>query len=97
MKNYSLKVEYKLKMRGPRANFLRLERTRMRGGSLMLLPIERQKVKGIGPSALEEKVRDREQEPTGASDGPAIATSFGHDIDTGLQELKGLNRRDMRA
>ena len=29
------------------------ERTRMRSGSLMLLPIEGQKVDGIGPSSLE--------------------------------------------
>jgi len=69
----------------------------MRGGSLMLLPIEGQKVKGIGPSALEEGVRDREQEPTGTPDRAAIAASFRHDVDTGLQEMKGLNRRDMRA
>ena len=63
----------------------------------MLLPIEGQKVEGIGPSALEEGVRNREQEPARASDGPAITTSFGHDVDTGLKELKSLNRRDMRA
>ena len=63
----------------------------------MLLPIEWQKVEGIGPSALEERVRDREQEPTGTTDGPTIATSLGHDVDTGLKEMKGLNRRDMGA
>ena len=64
---------------------------------LMLLPIEGQKVEGIGPSALEEGVRNREQEPARTTDGSAIATSFGHDIDTGLKEEKGLNRRDMGA
>jgi len=32
----------------------------MRSGILMLLPIEGQKVEGIGPSPLEEGVRDRE-------------------------------------
>ena len=37
----------------------------MRSGILMLLPIEGQKVEGIGPSPLEEGVRDREEEPTG--------------------------------
>ena len=57
----------------------------MRGGSLMLLPIEGQKIKGIGPSALEEGVRDREQEPAGPSDRPAIAASFRHDVNTGLK------------
>ena len=61
------------------------ERTGMRGGSLMLLPIEGQKVEGIGPSPLEEGIRDREQEPAGTPDGPAIAASFRHDIDTGLK------------
>ena len=64
---------------------------------LMLLPIEGQKVKGIGPSTLEEGVRDREQEPTRPSDGPAITTSFGHDVNTGLKKVKSLNRRDMGA
>ena len=63
----------------------------------MLLPIEGQKVEGIGPGPLEEGVRDREQEPARTPDGPAITTSLGHDIDTGLKEVKGLNRRDMRA
>ena len=63
----------------------------------MLLPIEGQKVEGIGPSAFEEGIRDREQEPARPSDGAAIATSLGHDIDTGLKKVKGLNRRDMRA
>ena len=37
-----------------------LERTGMRSGILMLLPIEGQKVEGIGPGPLEEGVRDRE-------------------------------------
>ena len=73
------------------------KRTRMSDLCLMLLTIEGQKVEGIGPSALEEGIRDREQEPAGASNGPTIATSFGHDVDTGLQEVKGLNRRDMGA
>ena len=36
------------------------KRTRMRGGSLMLLPIEGQEIEGIGPSAFEERIRDRE-------------------------------------
>ena len=63
----------------------------------MLLPIEGQKVEGIGPGPLEEGIRDREQEPTGASDGPTIATSFGHDLNTLLKELEGLNGIDMRA
>ena len=65
----------------------------MRSGILMLLPIEGQKVEGIGPGALEEGIRDREQEPTGASNG----TSFGHDLNTFLEQLKGLNGVDMRA
>ena len=63
----------------------------------MLLPIEGQKVEGIGPSPLEEGIRDREKEPAGASDWAAITTSFGHDIDTSLKKLKSLDGGDMRA
>ena len=37
-----------------------LERKGMRSGILMLLPIEGQKVEGIGPSPLEEGVRNGE-------------------------------------
>ena len=36
------------------------ERTRMRSSILMLLPIEGKKVEGVGPSAFEEGIRDRE-------------------------------------
>ena len=35
-------------------------RTGMRSRILMLLPIEGQKIEGIGPSAFEERIRDRE-------------------------------------
>ena len=59
--------------------------TRISDLCLMLLPIEWQKVKGIGPSALEEGVRDREQEPAGATNRATIATSFGHDFNTLLK------------
>ena len=69
----------------------------MSRGSLMLLPIERQKIEGIGPSPLEEGVRDREQEPAGATNRSTIATSLGHDLNTLLKELEGLNGVDMRA
>ena len=51
----------------------------------MLLPIEGQKVEGIGPSPLEEGVRDREQEPTRTSNRATITTSFGHDFNTFLK------------
>ena len=51
----------------------------------MLLPIERQKVEGIGPSALEEGIRDREQEPTGTTNRAAITTSLGHNFNTFLK------------
>ena len=69
----------------------------MRSGILMLLPIEGQKVEGIGPSSLEEGVRDREQEPAGATNRAAIATSFGHDLNTFLKQLKSLNGGNMRT
>ena len=63
----------------------------------MLLPIERQKVEGIGPGPLEEGIRDREKEPTGTSNRAAITTSLGHNFNTFLKELEGLNGVDMRA
>ena len=69
----------------------------MSSGHLMLLLIEGQKVEGIGPSPLEEGVRDREQEPTGSSNGAAITTSFRHDLNTFLKQLKSLNGIDMRT
>ena len=69
----------------------------MRSGILMMLPIERQKVEGIGPSPLEEGVRDREQEPTRTTNRATITTSWRHDLNTFLKELEGLNGVDMRA
>ena len=51
----------------------------------MLLPIERQKVEGIGPGPLEEGVRNGEQEPAGTTNGAAITTSFRHDLNTLLK------------
>ena len=69
----------------------------MRSGILMLLPIEGQKVESIGPSPLEEGVRDREKEPARTTNRAAIATSFGHDLNTFLKELEGLNGVNMRA
>ena len=69
----------------------------MRSGILMLLPKEGQKVEGIGPSPLEEGIRDREKEPAGTSNRATITTSFGHDFNTFLKELKGLNGVKMRT
>jgi len=69
----------------------------MRSGILMLLPIEGQNVEGIGPSPLEEGVRDREQEPTRTTNGATITTSWRHDLNTFLKQLKGLNGVDMRT
>ena len=64
---------------------------------MILLPIEAQKVEGIGPSPLEEGVRDREEEPARTTNRATITTSFGHDFNTFLKELKGLNGVKMRA
>ena len=44
---------------------------------ILMLLVKGQKVKGVGPSTLEERVRDREQEPARMT----ITTSFGHDVD----------------
>ena len=59
----------------------------------LLLPIEGQKVEGIGPSPLEEGIRDREQEPTRPSNGAAIATSLRHDFITKCRQKSTLNRK----
>ena len=54
----------------------------------MLLPIEGQKIEGVGSGPLEEEIRDREEEPTGPSNGVAIATSFRHEYT--LEVAEGL-------
>ena len=59
----------------------------------MLLPIEGQKVEGIGPGPLEEGIRDREQEPTRTSNRAAIATSLRHDFITKCRQKSTLNRK----
>ena len=63
----------------------------------LILPVSGQKVKGIGPSALEELLRSREKEPAGPTDRTAIATSFGHDVDARLQELQSQCGCEIRA
>ena len=87
-------VTLSLKMASP--GFTAIKSTSA-SGLVLILPVWGQKVKGIGPSALEEGIRDREQEPAGASNGPTIATSFGHDLNTLLKEQKGLNGINMRT
>ena len=64
---------------------------------LLIVPVKGQKVKGIGPSALEVLIRSREEEPAGPTDRTAIATSFRHDVDTRLQELQSLCRIEIGA
>ena len=50
----------------------------------LILPVKGQKVKGIGPSALEVLIRSREEEPAGPTDRTAVAASFRHDFNTRL-------------
>ena len=54
---------------------------------VLILPVKGQKVKGIGPSALEVLIRSREEKPAGSTNRAAIATSFRHDVNARLQEL----------
>jgi hypothetical protein len=49
-------------------------------GFLFIVPVCGQKVKGIGPSALEVLIRSREQEPTGSTYGTAITARLRHDF-----------------
>ena len=52
------------------------------GGSVLILPVQGQKVKCIGPGPLEILIGSREQEPAGSTDRTAITASFGHNFDT---------------
>ena len=56
----------------------------------MLLPIKGQKVEVISPGSLEEGVRDGGQELTKTSNGVAITTSFGHDLNTPIGAVEEL-------
>ena len=51
-------------------------------GLVLILPVLGQKVKSIGPGALEILLGSREEKPAGSTDRTAIATSFGHDFNT---------------
>ena len=51
------------------------------GGSVLILPVKGQKVKGIGPSPLEVLVRSREEEPTRSANRTTVATGLRHDLD----------------
>ena len=55
-------------------------------GLLLILPVQGQKVKGIGPGPLEVLIGSREEEPAGPTDRRAIAASFGHDLDTRFKQ-----------
>ena len=68
-----------LEMTGPR--FSAVESTSA-NRLVLIVPVLGQKVKGVSPSPLEVGFRSREQEPARTSDRTAIATSFGHDVDT---------------
>ena len=49
---------------------------------VLILPVWGQKVKAIGPGALEVLIRSREKEPAGTSDRTAVAARFRHDFNT---------------
>ena len=57
-------------------------------GFVLILPVVGQKVKCIGPSALEVSIGSREEEPAGTTNRTAIAARFRHNLDTSLQELQ---------
>ena len=54
---------------------------------VLILPVQRQKVERIGPSALEVLLRSREEEPAGTTDRTAMTTGFRHEVDTRLEQL----------
>ena len=51
---------------------------------VLILPMKGQKVKGIGPSALEVLIRSREEKPAGTTDRPVVAARLGHDLNARL-------------
>jgi len=57
---------------------------------LLILPVKGQKVKGVSPSPLEVLIGSREEKPARTADRTAIATCFGHNLDTRLQEVQSL-------
>ena len=70
-----------LKMARPRFGTIK---STSASGLMLILPVKRQKVKGIGPGTFEIGVRSREQEPTGSTDRTTITARLRHDLDTGL-------------
>ena len=64
---------------------------------LRILPVKRQKVKGIGPGPLEVLIGSRKQEPARTTDRTVITTSLGHEVYTRLEKLQSLCGRDIRA
>ena len=79
--NWRPSVGNSLKMTSPR--FIPVKRSSA-SKLVLILPVCRQKVKGVSPGPLEVGVGSREEEPAGPTDRTAIAASFGHDVDTGL-------------
>ena len=77
--NWRPSVGNSLKMTSPR--FIPVKRSSA-SKLVLILPVQRQKVKGISPSPLEVLIRSREEEPAGPTDRTAIAAGFRHDFDT---------------
>ena len=51
---------------------------------VLILPVKREKVKGISPSPLEVLIGSREEEPARTTDWSAVTASFRHDVDARL-------------
>ena len=51
---------------------------------VLILPVQGQKVKGIGPSALEVLIGSREQEPARTTNRTAITARLRHDVNARL-------------
>ena len=68
-----------LKMASPRFTATKITSV---GRFLLILPVNGQKVKGIGPGPLEVLIGSREEEPTRTTDRATITTSLRHDVDT---------------
>ena len=79
--NWRPSVGNSLKMTSPR--FIPVKRSSA-SKLVLILPVQRQKVKGISPSPLEVLIRSRQQEPTRSTDRTAITARFRHEVDARL-------------
>ena len=53
-------------------------------GCPLILPVDRQKVKGVSPGTFEVLIGSREKEPARTTDRTAVTARLGHNLDARL-------------